>query len=94
MENWTIWGWSLLFAGVFAALCGLHRVALWMEDRGWIYYIRKKPRSSPLGSFIAFQKIIEPQAEHVIHVFRANHDAGDEETSGQGRGEGSGWNAD
>lgn len=78
--------WFLIVAfGVFG-LYGLHRLGLWMEDRGYIYYVRKKPKGSAVGSFVALQKIIEPQVQHVLHVSRVNHLAGDEGASGKDKG--------
>ena len=82
MENWTVLGWILLTAGGIAALYGLHRIALRMEERGWIYYLNKKPRGSALGSFVAIQKVVEPRAEHVLHVSRENHVIGEEGVPG------------
>ncbi len=75
---WTSLIWICLGAGGLLALYGLHRLGLWMEDRGYIYYVRKKPTGSAAGSFVALQKIIEPQAQHVIQVARVNHLRGDE----------------
>ena len=82
MENWTALAWTLLAAGSIAALYGLHRLALRMEERGWIYYLNKKPRGSAMGSFVALQKVVEPRAEHVLHVSRANHVIGEEGVPG------------
>jgi hypothetical protein len=56
-----------------AGLYALHRIGLWMEDRGLIYYLRRKPSGSSLGSFVALQKVIEPRAEHVLRAPRAYH---------------------
>lgn len=61
MVAWMVVGWSVVVALGLGALYGLHRLVLWMEDRGYIYYLHKKPRSSPLGSLIAFQRAIEPR---------------------------------
>jgi hypothetical protein len=91
MEDRTVGTLTVLLSvfvavGIVPALYALHRVGLWMEDRGYIYYWHKKPKGggSAVGSFVAFQRMIEPQAEHVIHVSRVNHLAGDEAASGQG----------
>ena len=53
-----------------------------MEERGWIYYLNKKPRGIAMGSFVALQKVIEPRAEHVLHVWRGNHVIGEEGVPG------------
>jgi hypothetical protein len=50
---------------VLALVCGglylLHRLALWAEDRGWIYYQRRKPSRTALGNaFLEVQAIVEP----------------------------------
>jgi hypothetical protein len=81
--TWTSLLWTVFIAGGLLALYGLHRLGLWMEERGYIYYVHKKPTGSAAGSFVALQKIIEPQAQHVIQVARVNHLCGDEQASGQ-----------
>ena len=84
METGTVLLWSLGVAGGLGALYGLHRLGLWMEERGYLYYWHKKPRSSPASSFVALQRAIEPRAEHVLRVDRVHHQAGAEGASGQG----------
>ena len=57
----------ILVAGVVLILFALHRVAVWMESRGWLYYRRVKPRSSNLGNaFLELQSMLEPGKRHVI----------------------------
>jgi hypothetical protein len=77
-------GWALVIALGAGAIYGLHRLALWMEDRGYIYYLNKKPKSSPLGSLIAFQRAIEPRAHHLVQADQVNQEVGEEGASGQG----------
>jgi hypothetical protein len=72
------WLWSLLVGGSIASIYGLRRLALWMEKQGWIYYLHKKPTSSPMGRFVALQQVIEPRSQHVLHVSRVNHVIGEE----------------
>jgi hypothetical protein len=86
MENWITLVWIMLALDGIVAIYGLHRLALWMERRGWIYYLNKKPRGSAMGSFVALQKVIEPRAEHVLHVSRANHIIGEEGVPGNDPG--------
>jgi hypothetical protein len=76
--------WSLVIGLGVGALYGLHQLALWMEDRGHIYYLHKKPKSSPLGSLIAFQRAIEPRAHYVVQAEQVNQEVGEEGASGQG----------
>jgi hypothetical protein len=66
-------GWHILLGGVAllavaAALYGLDRLGLWLEDRGWLYYRRKKPASSPLGMWVGMQQLLEPGVKHVREV--------------------------
>jgi hypothetical protein len=79
--------WVFVAVAIVPGLYALHRLGLWLEDRGYIYYWHKKPKGGggAVGSFVAFQRMIEPQAEHVIQVSRVNHLAGDEGASGQDR---------
>jgi hypothetical protein len=71
-------------AGSLAAIYGLHRLALWMERRGYLYYRDRRPRSGAAGSFVALQQAIEPRVQHVLRVERLNHQAGDDRETGQG----------
>jgi hypothetical protein len=53
--------------GIAATLYGLHRLALWMERRGWLYYKHTRGSSSSLGNaFLHVQSIIEPGKRHVL----------------------------
>jgi hypothetical protein len=73
MEIDTVLRWAASIIAGLGGLYGLHKVALWMESRGLIYYVHKKPESSPMGSFIALQKVLEPRAEYVLRAPRAYH---------------------
>jgi hypothetical protein len=71
------WQWLLWIAvplGIIAALFGLDRLALWLEDRGWLYYRRKKPASSPLSSLVALQQYLESGVKHVRQAGRECRD--------------------
>jgi hypothetical protein len=84
MNTWTaILSTILVICGPLV-LYGFHRLGLWMEEQGYIYYLHKKPKGSAAGSFVALQKMIEPRAEYVIQVTRADHKLGEEKPSGQG----------
>jgi len=47
----------------------LHRVALWAEGQGWVYYLNRKPSNSALGNaFLEIQSMIEPDKRHVVEA--------------------------
>ena len=56
-----------------AALYGLHRLCLRLEDRGYIYYRRKRPTGSSAGCLLELQQALEPQTKHVIQVKDEKH---------------------
>ena len=85
MTNWIMVGWVLVIALGLGTLYGLHRLGLWMEERGYIYYLHKKPKGgSAIGSLVAFQRAIDPRAEYVIQADRVNQEISEEGASGQG----------
>jgi hypothetical protein len=84
MGNGWVFGWVLAIAAGLGAIYGLHRLALWLEDRGHLYYLRKKPGGGALGSFVALQKIIEPGTQHVEQVRDQEHLRDEEGEAGQG----------
>lgn len=65
-RQWLAWG--LVAIGIIAILVSLDRLGLWLEDRGWLYYRRKKPTSSPMSALVAMQQFIEPRVKHVVEV--------------------------
>jgi hypothetical protein len=57
----------LVGLALFGALYCLHRIAVWAERRGWVYYLNKHGSSSALGNaFLEVQAIIEPSAKYVL----------------------------
>lgn len=69
------WWWSLVcFASVVAApwlLYALHRLCLWLEDAGYMYYRRKKPGGGGgggLSSLVELQKALEPTTKYVVET--------------------------
>jgi hypothetical protein len=73
----------LAAAVVVPALWLMDRLGLWLEDRGWLFYCRKKPSSSPLSSLVSIQQIIEPGVRHLV---RANTERRAEDESGSAWG--------
>lgn len=64
-----------------ALLYGLHRLALWAERRGWIYYLKNRGSSGALGNAaLEVQAMFEPAQRHVLEERLA--DMEDHEQSG------------
>jgi hypothetical protein len=61
----------LAFVCVATLLYGLHRLATWAEDRGWIYY-RKGRGSAGAGAraTLELQSLAHPSTRHVIEERR------------------------
>ena len=71
----------LAAAAVFALLLyGLHRLALWADRRGWVYY-RTKPKfkGSSLG---LLESVYNPAMEHVIEERGGERARGSQDESG------------
>ena len=71
----------LMIAGMAAAmLYGSHRLALWADRNGWLYY-RTKPRvrGSSLG---LIESIYNPAMEHVIEERGGERGRGSQDESG------------
>ncbi len=69
----------LLLAAVTAALYALHRLGLWMETRGWIYYRHKHGSSGSLGAaFLDVQSLLEPSKRHVIEISQRDESEADD----------------
>ena len=63
----VIWG-LVIIAGLYL----LHRLGLWMEDRGWLYYQRKRGSSCALGgAMLEVQALFEPGYQHVLEERRS-----------------------
>jgi len=59
-----LWGVALV-----AGLYGLHRRALWMESRVWIYYKKKHASAGALGAaFLEIQAIAQPEKKYVLEM--------------------------
>jgi hypothetical protein len=80
-----LFAWVLAGTGV---LYGLHRLGSWMEDRGWLYYRKKRGSSGTLGSaFLEVQSILEPGKRYVLEEKR-KEDVDDEESGDPAAGGG------
>lgn len=63
-------GILLLAAIAVCGLCiyGLHRLGLWLDDRGLLYYRKDKLREGAGGALFGLQEIIQPTVQHVIEA--------------------------
>ena len=67
----SVWHWiicGVVVLAIPAALFGLDRLCLWLEERGWLYYRKRKPTSSAASAWVAMQQFIEPGVKHVVQV--------------------------
>jgi len=59
--------YALIALAISAGLYGLHRLAVWAERRGFIYYLRKHGTSGTLGNaFLEVQSLFEPSARAAL----------------------------
>jgi hypothetical protein len=82
----ALWRWlvgALIVLGHFVAFFWLDRFCLWLEDRGWLYYRRKKPSSSAASAWVAIQQFIEPGVKHIVQIKQERRSEEDEEAGGE-----------
>jgi hypothetical protein len=72
----------LWVAAVVAAFFLLHRVASYAEDRGWIYYRKKKASPGTASrAFLELQSMVDPASRHMIEA--EEQDPESEEAEGE-----------
>lgn len=60
---------ALWIGGVVVALFLIDRLALWAEERGWIYWRLKRAQTGALGSaLMEMDTFANPAAQHVIEA--------------------------
>jgi hypothetical protein len=63
--------WFILVLGAVIAAVVIDRLMLAAEQRGWVYWRRRKPTTSAAGSAIlSVQAIFEPDKGHVVEEQR------------------------
>lgn len=73
---------ALIAAAVAAGLYGLHRLAVWAERRGWIYYREKRGSSGTVGNaLLEVLALFEPSTRHVVEERR--REAVEDDESGE-----------
>ncbi|MEK7794432.1 MAG: hypothetical protein AAB353_07875 [Candidatus Hydrogenedentota bacterium] len=66
--------------GAALALYGFHRLFLWMEERGWVYYWHKRGMGAAAGNaFITMQAFVEPEVQE---AYAAREQAEERDFSG------------
>lgn len=56
-------------ASIAVGLYLLHRLALWAESRGYIYYIKTEPSRGTLGNaFVRSQSLLEPGKRAMVEA--------------------------
>ena len=76
------WHWlsiGLAGFGLILALQLLHRLGLWLDNHGWLYYRKKQPSSSPMSAWVGMHQFIEPGVKHVVQIKQARRSEVDEE---------------
>jgi ligand-binding sensor domain-containing protein len=69
----------MLLVGVVLAIWLVHRLALWLETRGWLYYRRTRPSSSALGTaFLEAQQLVDPGKRFVLDATREDRSKRDD----------------
>ncbi len=59
--------WTLISLAVVFGAFILDRLLLWVEDRGWIYYRKRKPNITSLSTALfQMQAIVQPEKQHIV----------------------------
>lgn len=66
-------GWAVAGLLVLAAVIALDRLLLRAEERGWIYYRRRKPSPGSVGSAVLqVHSILEPAKVYALEAKRTD----------------------
>ncbi len=59
--------WTLISLAVVFGAFVIDRLLLWAEDRDWIYYRKRKPNITSLGTALfQMQAIVQPEKQHIV----------------------------
>ena len=62
---------TMWIVAIALGLFALHRLALWMESRGWIYYVKTRAIGGALASAILeLQQIAQPGTRYILEMKR------------------------
>jgi len=63
----VLWLLLVVMIALGVVLFGLHRLALWAERRGWLYYRdRKPPAGAASMAMMELDTLWKPNIEHVV----------------------------
>lgn len=71
----------IILVAIAVALYGLHRLALFAESRGWIFYRTRPPRVRMLG---LLEELVDPRSEYLIEEQSSEEIRADVAESGDG----------
>ncbi|MFZ0014109.1 MAG: hypothetical protein WAL25_08335 [Acidimicrobiia bacterium] len=74
----------LVIVGIAISMYALHRLAVYAESRGWIFYRSRPPRVKMLG---LLEELVEPRVEHQIVEMSSEAIRADHAESGDGYGD-------
>jgi hypothetical protein len=79
--------WIIAAVLAVTVIFTFHRLLLWMERKGWIYYRKSSSHSGALGNaFMAVQSILDPEAgraaEYQQHEEQAVTESGEPKIPG------------
>jgi hypothetical protein len=72
--------WTVALVG--AVLFGLHRALVFAEDRGWIYYRKRRGSYGGLGVTSEFLNMYDPSRKHMQQTVRMSEWKRDEDDDG------------
>jgi len=68
--------------GLVLVVYGLHRLLMWAEGRGYVYYRNKADRRPPPLGFLA--QVYKPEMEYVVEEESSEYVRGEDDESGRG----------
>ena len=73
---------ALIVSAVIAGLWGVHRFLSYAEERGWVYYRKKRGSYGGLGVTSNFLNMYDPSRKHLQEVVRVAEWKRDEDEDG------------
>ncbi len=61
---------ALWIAGLGVLLWCLHRLALWLERRGWLFYVNRRPSSGVGNAFLDANSLFDYEARYRLEARR------------------------